>query len=123
MAERADRGYVIAMAAALAFVLLCIPLAMKLDSVTDRQRQMYEDQTTLAWLQYKHIAEDGAPVTVEPTSGRVEIGGRSFHPAHGVTVEAKVEGSDYCVRAANDHGDTTSWLCDDGSKDPRSTRK
>lgn len=123
MAERTDRGYVITMAVALAFVLVCIPLAMKLDSLTDRQRAMYEDQKTLAFLQYKVIAADGSPVTVKPTSGRVVVGGGSFHPSYGVTVEAKVEGADYCVRASNEHGDTTSWLCDDGSKNPRSERK
>lgn len=114
-----DKGLVIAIAVALVAMAALFPLARLLDDRADRQRPMYRDVLTMAWLQYDHLRQGGTVEPVELRGGEsTTIDGRSFTTSPGVTVHVKASDDGYCVKGWDQFGDTTEWKCGDGDTRP-----
>ena len=114
-----DPAIVIALGVALLLAAL-VPLALRVDAQLDRSRPMYDDRVQMEWLQYRSVVGSGraVPGTVSGEQSLV-VAGEEFRASAGVTVE--VEASDPkrpCVRASNDDGDVTSWVCLDADDPP-----
>lgn len=119
--ERGDRLFLYVALGVLALVVACWPLARALDRSVDRTRPLFHDREVMAWLQHQEVRDGGSPVAITVREDEeVEIGGETFTPSTGVTVEVTVdEDGKFCVRASNDHGDATSWTCPDEENPPR----
>lgn len=116
-----EKGFLLVLAGAIAVVVALLPFARVLDDHVDRQRPMYRDVATMAWLQYRHIKETGDALPLELEEGQgVAVGGRQFTPSSGVSVQVRATKDGYCVRGRNNHGDVTAWQCGDGATDPSS---
>ncbi|HEX4976260.1 MAG TPA: hypothetical protein VFV40_00200 [Nocardioides sp.] len=114
-----QKGFVLALGAVLLLIAVLLPLAQRLDAGVDVRRPLYEDVMEVAAMEYLAVKSDGHPtaVTVGPHE-TVEIGGESFTPTEGVTVEVRRDGIGYCVRAGDEDGRQTGWQCYDGLEDP-----
>lgn len=116
---RVERGAVVFLAVALGLLAACLPFARMLDFQIDRQRPMYTDVRTMAWLQYLNL-DAGRGVVPGTVHGResMTVGGQTFTTARGVTVEVRREGDGFCVRGTNQYGDGSKWQCHDVGNPP-----
>lgn len=109
-----ERGLVIFLAVVLGLLAACVPFARMLDLRIDRQRPMYTQMRTMAWLQYLNLEAGGEVVPGTVHGGEsLAVGGQTFTVASGVTMEVRREGDGFCVRVANHHGDQSRWQCHD----------
>jgi hypothetical protein len=118
-ASENERGFFVALAALLAVVAASIPVAMVVDERTDRQRPMYSDRATMAWLQFRSMEQGGVAEAMLLRDGETTtVGGQEFAPSPGVQVEVRLQEPGYCVQAENQYGDVTSWACYNGTTNP-----
>ena len=114
-----EKGLVLAIAGALVAMAALFPLARLLDDQTDRQRPMYRDVLTMAWLQYDHLRQGGGVEPVQLSGGEsTTVDGQSFTTSPGVTVRVKASDGGYCVKGWDQFGDATAWKCGDGETRP-----
>ena len=103
----------------LALVGACLPFARMLDAQIDRQRPMYSDVQVMAWLQHVHLSTGGEVVPLSLSNGSsTKLGGTTFTPTSGVSIEVRRDGAGYCVIGSNQSGDTTRWQCYDAANPP-----
>lgn len=118
--ERHPRGtlWVVGLGLVLAFAVM-VPVALVLDRHVDRTRPMYEDVEAMAYLQFE-VVQAGRPVqpVVVGPRDHVRVAGTRFSPRPGVTIEVRADGDGYCVQGSNKHGDTSQWVCGDGTTAP-----
>ena len=119
MTAGVEKRALLAGAAALALLAALFPLAWVLDQREDRQRPMYRDVLTMAWLQYDHLRRGGEVVPVELQGGEsTTVDGQRFTASRGVTVSVETSRAGYCVRGRNEHGDVTPRQCGDAGTRP-----
>lgn len=99
-----------------AFVLLlmCVPLALRLDENIDRNRPMYSDLSRMTSLQEANLAVTGSVVPVELSGGEsAMIGEAEFVASDGVSVVVRgVEGDTaYCITTSNEYGEQSQEHC------------
>ncbi len=117
--ESVGKGLLVAFAAGLVCLAALFPLARVLDQRQDRQRPLYRDVLTMAWLQYDHLQKHDGPIPAELREGEsTTIDGHRFTSSPGVTVRVKVSGDGFCVRGWNQYGDVTAWQCADRDTQP-----
>lgn len=116
---RVEKGFVIAIAGALVALAALFPLTRLIDDRADRQRPMYRDVLTMAWLQYDHLRNGGRVEPVQLSGGEsTTVDDQSFTTSPGVTVRVKASDGGYCVKGWNQFGDATAWKCGDGETRP-----
>lgn len=114
-----SRAPMVLVVVTLAVLAALFPVMRSLDEGIDRQRVMYDARLEMAGLQHVSLSAGVAPSAVEVAPGEaVEVGSQTFEAPEGVRVEVRPEGDGYCVRAEDDHGDETTWLCHDLSDPP-----
>lgn len=114
-----EKGFLIVLGAVLLLTLALIPAAQRLDADVDGQRPLYDDVLAMAVLQYREVRDSGQPLPLTVGSEEsVQVGGDTFTPADGITVEVRDDDPGYCVRAADEDGHETDWQCYDGREDP-----
>jgi len=102
-----------------ALTLALLPLANFLDEGMDRKRPMYNDIRTMDDLQYHQMKQTGEPLALTLRVGEtVHVGGHHFSPSTGTTLTVSVSDKGYCIKATNQHGDSSQWHCSDGKTDP-----
>ena len=99
---------------------LALPVAVKLDSVLDRVKPMYDDRAEMLWLQSQDVQVTGKSVPVELSPGEsATVAGQTFTASPGVTVEVRADEPTLpCVRVHNEHGDVSEWACLDPGSPP-----
>lgn len=110
----ADNAMGLVTAAILALMLLCVPLALRLDERIDRDRPMYADLSRMTILQDKSLAESGKVVPVQLASGEsAQIGTDEFVASDGVSVVVRGLDGDtaYCITVRNEHGSESDEHC------------
>jgi len=114
-----DRQLWVAVVAAVVCLTALFAVARMADLHADRARPMYRDVLSLAWLEYGVLHDGGRPDPVRLGAGdSTTIGGHRLTVSPGVTVRVKVSGDGFCVRGANQYGDTTGWQCGDARTRP-----
>jgi hypothetical protein len=101
-------------AAILALMLLCVPLALRLDERIDRDRPMYSDLSRMTAMQDTSLAETGKAVPTQLSGGEsAEIGSEEFVASDGVSVVVRGLDGDtaYCITVRNEHGSESDEHC------------
>ena len=107
-----DRVFLIVMTVILLGVLAVLPMAQKVDSLTDRKRPMYFDVEWLAWMEYHQVLQHGFPRPVHAAGGQtVKLGGLQHTISPGVRAHVHVRTHSYCIRARNQYGDRSERVC------------
>ena len=110
----ADNATGLVTAAILVLMLLCLPLALRLDNGIDRDRPMYSDLSRMTVLQNKSIADTGRVVPAQLSGGEsVKIGSDEFVASDGVSVDVRGLAGDtaYCITVRNEHGSESDEHC------------
>jgi hypothetical protein len=96
----------------LVFLGLGLPAARTYDTRVDRTKPLYADLAELAQLELAEIRTHGEPVALSLDHGTsAAVGGERFRPSVGVVVEAKPDGTGFCLRGHDGHGDSVGWQC------------
>jgi len=114
-----EKATTVAVALAFGSVVALLPVGMFLDEQMDRKRPMYDDVHAVHVLEYEQTKQTGHGVAVVlHDDERATIGGRSFSPSRGTTIEVRLTDDGYCIQGRNRHGDVTQWRCGDGEHNP-----
>lgn len=118
--SKSDKVLFAIAAGVVVLIAACLPLAQRLDDLTDRTRPMYDDRDTMEWLQYQSVTDTGSAVPLELGEGEsVRIADEVFTPSPGVTVVVRIPApGSYCIRVSNQHGDVSQWACLDEENPP-----
>jgi hypothetical protein len=96
----------------LVFLGLGLPLARAYDTHVDRAKPLYADLARLELLEVAEVRTHGAPLALKlDHSASATVGGEAFRPSVGVVVEAKADGTGFCLRGHDEHGDSAAWQC------------
>jgi hypothetical protein len=114
-----EKATTVAVALAFGLAVAMLPVLMFLDEQMDRKRPMYDDVHAVHVLEYEQMKQTGRGTAVMLRDDeRATIGGRSFSPSRGTTIEVRLTDDGYCIQGRNRHGDVTQWRCGDGRQNP-----